>query len=144
MNRDDDRQLDEDFAAFDELEEGEEEVDVPEIEETPPPPPVGKKKAAPPKEPEPKKSSQEEEKKDRDWVEALELAPDVPVQVVAVMAKKNISMRELMQFHAGQVIDLNRPPSEQVDVVANGKLIARGELVEIDGKLGVRIVKLVR
>ncbi|OGQ21563.1 MAG: hypothetical protein A3C46_02995 [Deltaproteobacteria bacterium RIFCSPHIGHO2_02_FULL_44_16] len=73
-----------------------------------------------------------------------DFAPDIPVQLVAVMAKKMITVRDLMEFRMGHVIDLNRPPSEMVDLVANGKLVARGELVEIDGKLGVRILKLVR
>ena len=77
-------------------------------------------------------------------IDALDLAPDVPVQVVAVMAKKTISMKELLELQMGEVVELNRPASEHVDLVANGKLIARGELVEIDGKLGVRIFKLVR
>ncbi|PIR25484.1 MAG: hypothetical protein COX62_06370 [Deltaproteobacteria bacterium CG_4_10_14_0_2_um_filter_43_8] len=74
----------------------------------------------------------------------LNLASDVPVQLIAIMAKKTISMQDLAAFHKGSVIELNRPPSEQVDLVANGKLVARGELVEIDGKLGVRIIKLIR
>jgi flagellar motor switch protein FliN len=75
---------------------------------------------------------------------ALDLAPDVPVQVVAVMGKRGVTIKELMDMRMGQVIDLKRPPNETVDVVVNGKLFARGELVEIDGKLGVKILKLVR
>ncbi len=75
---------------------------------------------------------------------ALDLAPDVPVQVVAVIGKRSITMKDLMELRMGQVIDLKRPPNETVDVVVGGKLFARGELVEIDGKLGVKILKMVR
>lgn len=75
---------------------------------------------------------------------ALDLAPDVPVQVIAVMGKRGVTIKELMEMRMGQVIDLKRPPNETVDIVVNGKLFARGELVEIDGKLGVKILKLVR
>ncbi len=75
---------------------------------------------------------------------ALDLAPDVPVQVIAVMGKRGITMKELMELRMGQVIDLKRPPNETVDIVVSGKLFARGELVEIDGKLGVKILKLVK
>lgn len=75
---------------------------------------------------------------------ALDLAPDVPVQVIAVMGKRGMTIKELMELRMGQVIDLKRPPNETVDVVVNGKLFARGELVEIDGKLGVRILKLAK
>ncbi len=71
------------------------------------------------------------------------LASDVPVQVVAVLGKRSFSMQDLMNFHVGQVVDLYRPANETVDLVVGGKLIAKGELVSIDGKLGVKIVKLI-
>lgn len=71
------------------------------------------------------------------------LAADVPVQVVAVLGKRSFNMQELMNFHVGQVVDLYRPANETVDLVVGGKLIAKGELVSIDGKLGVKILKLI-
>lgn len=71
------------------------------------------------------------------------LAADVPVQVVAVLGKRSFTMQDLMSFHVGQVVDLYRPANETVDLVVGGKLIAKGELVSIDGKLGVKIVKLI-
>lgn len=73
---------------------------------------------------------------------AVGLAADVPVQVVAVLGKKVITVQDLISFKKGQVVELNRFPNEAVDLVANGKLMAKGELVEIDGKLGVRIIKI--
>lgn len=72
-----------------------------------------------------------------------ELAADVPVQVVAVLGKRTFSMQEVMKFHQGQVIDLYRPANEMVDLVVGGKIIAKGELVSIEGKLGVKIIKMV-
>jgi type III secretion system YscQ/HrcQ family protein len=74
----------------------------------------------------------------------LGVAADVPVQVVAVMGKKNITIKELSALKMGEVIELGRPANEIVDLVAGGKLIAKGELVEIEGKLGVKVVKMVR
>lgn len=74
----------------------------------------------------------------------LSLAPDVPVNLVAVIGKSSTTVAELMKVRVGQVVDLGRPPSETVDVVVNGRLIARGELVDMDGSLGVRILKMVR
>jgi flagellar motor switch protein FliN len=74
----------------------------------------------------------------------LELAPDVPVNLVAVIGKTSTNVGEIMKFKLGQVIELGRPPSETVDVVVSGRLIARGELVDVDGQLGVRILKMVR
>jgi type III secretion system YscQ/HrcQ family protein len=76
--------------------------------------------------------------------ELLELAPDVPVNVVAVIGKIPTNVGDLMKLKMGSVVSFNRPPSEIVDIVANGRLIARGELVEVDGKLGVKVIKLLR
>lgn len=73
---------------------------------------------------------------------AAGLSAEIPVQVVAVLGKKTITVRDLISFKKGQVVELNRFPNEAVDLVANGKLMAKGELVEIDGKLGVRIIKI--
>lgn len=73
---------------------------------------------------------------------AVGLTADVPVQLVAVMGKKTITIKEILSLKKGQVIELNRFPNEAIDLVANGKLMAKGELVEIDGKLGVRIIKI--
>ena len=76
--------------------------------------------------------------------EVSHMAADVPVHLVAVIGRTTVSVKELMNYQMGQIVDLGRPPSETVDLVASGKLFARGELVDVDGKLGVRIVKLVR
>lgn len=76
--------------------------------------------------------------------EAMKMTADVPVQVVVVLGKKTISMKDLIGMRMGQVIDLVRPANEIVDLVAGGKLIAKGELVDIDGKMGIRIVKMTR
>ena len=86
-----------------------------------------------------------EEESPRNFAEDIaELAPDVPVNLVAVIGKTTINVGELVKYRIGEVIDMGRAPGETVDLVANGRLIARGELVEMEGKLGVRILKLVR
>jgi len=103
------------------------------------PPPTAKAAASKTKSP-PKKtkapSAPKTEKK------AHSLAGEVPVQVVAVLGKKAITVQDLVSLKKGQVVELNRFPNEAIDLVANGKLMAKGELVEIDGKLGVRIIKI--
>lgn len=76
--------------------------------------------------------------------EGVRLSDDVPVKLVCVLGNKKISLKDLLQFKAGKVINLDRAPNEIVDLTANGKLVARGELVDIDGKLGVRIIKLLK
>ena len=76
--------------------------------------------------------------------EAVSMSEDVPVKLVAVLGGKKMVLKDLLKVKVGQAIDLDRAPNEFVDLFANGKLVARGELVEIDGKLGVRIIKMLK
>ncbi len=72
----------------------------------------------------------------------VNLTADIPIQIVAVLGKKSTTVKEVVGLRMGQVVELGRLPNEAVDLVANGKLIAKGELVEVDGRLGVRILKI--
>lgn len=72
----------------------------------------------------------------------VNLTSDIPVQIVAVLGKKNVTVKDIVSMKMGEVVELNRLPNEAIDLVANGKLIAKGELVEIDGRLGVRVLKI--
>lgn len=72
----------------------------------------------------------------------VNLTSDIPVQIVAVLGKKSITVKDIVSMRMGQVIELNRLPNEAIDLVANGKLVAKGELVEVDGRLGIRILKI--
>lgn len=74
---------------------------------------------------------------------AAAMTADIPVQVVAVLGKKTLTMAELLQLEMGQLLTFGQPVSTMVDLVANGKLVAKGELVEIDGALGVKILKII-
>lgn len=72
----------------------------------------------------------------------LELAPDLAVPLLVVMGRKSFTVQDLLELRLGQIMDLDRAPLEPVDLVAGGKLIGKGELVEVDGKIGVRVLKL--
>lgn len=74
--------------------------------------------------------------------EIVEMSEDVPLRLSAVLGEKQIVLKDLLKMKIGEVIELDRAPNEFVDIMANGKLVARGELVEIDGKLGVRVIKM--
>lgn len=76
--------------------------------------------------------------------EFLEFSEGVPVKLACVLGEKKLALKDLLKFKVGQTIDLDRAPNEFVDLMANGKVVAKGELVEIDGKLGVRIIKLLK
>lgn len=69
---------------------------------------------------------------------------DVPVQLAVVMAKQSLRLKDILQLKVGDVMDFKKPANEPVDLVGNGKLVAKAELVMVDGKVGVRILKLVK
>lgn len=76
--------------------------------------------------------------------ELLDLSPDINVPLVIVMGRKNYTVKDLLSLRMGQVMDLDRAPLEPVDLVAGGRVIGKGELVDVEGKLGVRILKLLK
>lgn len=75
---------------------------------------------------------------------AFAMTSDIPIQVVAVLGKKTMTLDELLRVEMGQILQLGRPVTTSVDLVANGKLVAKGELVEVDGAMGVKVVKLIK
>jgi len=74
--------------------------------------------------------------------DGAELLNDIPLQVAVELARVPITAEEVVGLKVGQVIDLNRVAGEQIDLSVNGKIVARGELVEVDGNLGVRVLSL--
>jgi flagellar motor switch protein FliN/FliY len=69
---------------------------------------------------------------------------DVPVKVQAILGGAKISINDLLNTRAGTVIELDRRVGEPVDVLVNGRLLARGELVLIDGALGVTLTEIAK
>ena len=69
---------------------------------------------------------------------------DVPVRISAVLGKTKIDVAQLRELGAGAVIELDRKVGEPIDLYVNERLIARGELVLIDGVLGVTMTEIVR
>ena len=77
-------------------------------------------------------------------VEAEALLGDVPVHVVVELGRVQLTADEVIRLSTGHIIELGRSPAEPVDLVVNGRLLAKGELVEIEGALGVKILSLVK
>ena len=74
----------------------------------------------------------------------LESIYDVPVKVTAVLGKTKMNVGELMALDAGSIIELDRRVGEPIDLYVNERLIARGELVMVDGALGVTMTEVVK
>lgn len=78
-----------------------------------------------------------------DNAEGVDLLNDIPLQIAVELGRIPVTAEEVVALKTGQVIDLNRMPGEPVEMSVNGKIVARGELVEIEGHLGVRILSLI-
>jgi len=68
---------------------------------------------------------------------------DVPLQLTVELGRTRKLIKEILEFAPGSVIELDRLAGEPVDVLANGKLIAKGEVVVIDENFGIRITDIV-
>jgi flagellar motor switch protein FliN/FliY len=73
----------------------------------------------------------------------LELILDVPVTLSMELGRSRISIRDLLQLNQGSVVKLDRPAGEPLDVLVNGCLIARGEVVVVNERFGLRITQIV-
>ena len=69
---------------------------------------------------------------------------EIPVKVQAVLGGARMQINQLLQTRVGSVIELDRRVGEPVDVIVNDRLIARGELVLIDGSLGITLTEIVK
>jgi type III secretion system YscQ/HrcQ family protein len=71
------------------------------------------------------------------------LLRDVPGTVVVELGRLRMNTAQVVRLRAGQILRLPRGPNDHVDLVVNGKVFARGELIEVDGELGVRLVQVI-
>src|ERR1051325_5206225 len=69
---------------------------------------------------------------------------DIPIRLAVEIGERAMSVNQLSHLRVGQTIELNRNPSDLVNLRAGGDLVAQGELVNIEGQLGVRILKFLR
>ena len=73
----------------------------------------------------------------------LDMVMDIPVRVTLEVGGRDMPIRDLLQLQQGAVIELDRHAGEPLDVLVNGKLIARGEVVVVEDKLGIRLTEVV-
>ncbi|MEY3197389.1 MAG: Flagellar motor switch protein FliN [Pseudomonadota bacterium] len=73
----------------------------------------------------------------------LEALYDVPVQISVVLGKTSIQLSQLLKLGRGAVIELERAVGEPIDVYVNNKMVAKGEIVIVDNKIGVTLTDVV-
>lgn len=72
----------------------------------------------------------------------LRLLSEVPLEVTVELGRAVMKVRNLLSLREGSVIELNRTPGAPVDVLVNGRLVARGDVVVVDDEFGVRITEV--
>ena len=73
----------------------------------------------------------------------LNLVMDVPVSLTIELGSCQLPMKEVLQLNIGSVVQLDKPADAPVEFSVNGKLIARGEVVVIEDRFGVKITEVV-
>jgi flagellar motor switch protein FliN len=73
----------------------------------------------------------------------LDVLLDVPVNLSVVLGGCQMAMRDVLQLASGSVVQLDRLADEPVDLFANGKLVARGEVVMVEDSFGVKITEVI-
>jgi len=74
----------------------------------------------------------------------LEAVFDIPVQVSAVLGKATMQVHQLLKLGRGAVVELDRKVGEAVDIYVNNRLVARGEVVIVDERLGVTMTEIIK
>jgi flagellar motor switch protein FliN len=74
----------------------------------------------------------------------LEAVFDVPVQVSAVLGRSRMDVAELLKLGPGTVLELDRKVGEAIDIYVNNRLVARGEVVLVEDKLGVTMTEIIK
>ena len=73
----------------------------------------------------------------------IDMLMDVTLQLAVELGRTRMSVRQVLDLQKGSVVELNRMAGDPVDVFVNDHLIARGEVVVVDDKFGIRITELV-
>lgn len=69
---------------------------------------------------------------------------DVPVQVSAVLGRATMPVSQLLKLGRGAVVELDRKVGEAIDIYVNNRLVARGEVVVVEDKLGITMTEIVK
>ena len=69
---------------------------------------------------------------------------DVPVKISAVLGRSRIAVADLLKLGPGSVLELDRRVGEAIDIYVNDRLVARGEVVLVEDKLGITLTEIIK
>ena len=108
-------------------------VDLPDLSEAEPGTPAALLNTDAPAEAAPKHSAAD-----------LEAVFDVPVTVSAVLGKSSMEVSQLLKLGRGTVVELDRKVGEAIDIYVNDRLVARGEVVLVEDRLGITMTEIIK
>ena len=76
--------------------------------------------------------------------ENIGLIMDVPLEVTVELGRTNKTIKEILDFSPGTIIELNKLAGEAIDLLVNGKYVAKGEVVVIEDNFGIRITEIIK
>ena len=93
-----------------------------------------------------KDSSSEEltQQPSKQSIKDLEAIYDIPVQVSAILGRAHMQVSQLLKLGRGAVVELDRKVGEAIDIYVNDKLVARGEIVVMEDKLGITMTEIIK
>tara|TARA_B100001093_G_scaffold411842_1_gene401376 strand:+ start:221 stop:598 length:378 start_codon:yes stop_codon:yes gene_type:complete len=74
----------------------------------------------------------------------LEAVYEIPVRVSAVLGTATMQVNQLLKLGRGAVVELDRKVGEAIDIYVNNRLVARGEVVVVDDKLGITMTEIIK
>ena len=76
--------------------------------------------------------------------ENINLIMDVPLEVTVELGRTSKSIQDILEFAPGTIIELDKIAGEPIDVLVNGKFVAKGEVVVIEESFGVRVTEIIK
>ncbi|WP_306141463.1 flagellar motor switch protein FliN [Roseibium sp. MMSF_3412] len=92
----------------------------------------------------PQRSLEDEDLPSPESAADLEAVFDVPVRISAVLGHSRMHVSELLKLASGTVLELDRKVGEAIDIYVNDRLVARGEVVLVEDKLGVTMTEIIK
>ncbi len=74
----------------------------------------------------------------------LEAVSDIPVNISVVLGRTSMQVQQLLKLGRGAVVELDRKVGEPVDILVNGRMVARGEVVVVEDKIGVTMTEIIK
>ncbi|MFQ5765657.1 MAG: flagellar motor switch protein FliN [Rhodospirillales bacterium] len=89
------------------------------------------------------KATSESEESNRPTTD-MEALMDVQVEITAVLGTSNMPISQILKLGRGAVVELNRTVGEDIEVHANNRLVAKGEVIVVDDRLGVTMTEIIK